>query len=541
MNFAGLVRLSFEVREGTPEGEALYAQMVADLESGKRRVLTGKDINGRDTQESDLRSFVESRGGTYVHTYSEPDTSAWKRRRVTLPDGTSAYRVVRPKFQAMLEDLKRGVAANGERLDGIAVVNIDRLTRENRTLEDAIDTVDLCHRPIIDLSGTLDLLTEEGRVVAKLLVAAKNAESAATSRRVERKHRALEQAGIPTGGGRSFGWQADKRTLNEPEARELRRAVDRLLSGTSLTAITSDWIRRGVPNVRGGTWKRNTIRMMLRNPRMCGLRGHTVIQIDPATETEQRFMQVVTDDQTGQPVIGLWEPMISVEKWHQLLEVIGDGSPDPAKRSGGGRNSRKYLLPGTLRCGKCHGRKVRAAKRPGVKSRPEGFFYYQCPSTAQGGCGGVTIDGPETDKAVSMAVIAWYEKQAVGREDTIKPEPWPGVDDLKRVKEDMDALKARRRAGKISADSYFEHLAEYEDERDALITQRTAWERAHAIPAKAPDNLRQRWDDYGPEGLSLAEKREYISGALNTVVMNPADYRSQPVRERLEFFWRTQL
>ncbi|MFF0065345.1 hypothetical protein ACFYRC_28030 [Streptomyces sp. NPDC005279] len=47
--------------------------------------MTGRDIKNRDEQEKDSRGFVEQRGGRYVYTYEEPDTSAWKRKRVRLP------------------------------------------------------------------------------------------------------------------------------------------------------------------------------------------------------------------------------------------------------------------------------------------------------------------------------------------------------------------------------------------------------------------------------------------------------------------------
>jgi DNA invertase Pin-like site-specific DNA recombinase len=40
-----------------------------------------------------------------------------------------------------LDDLKRGVTPNGERVDGLIVYDIDRLTRDNRHLEDAIEVV----------------------------------------------------------------------------------------------------------------------------------------------------------------------------------------------------------------------------------------------------------------------------------------------------------------------------------------------------------------------------------------------------------------
>jgi hypothetical protein len=49
--------------------------------------MAGRDIKGRDKQTTDCRSYVERRSGTYVHTYEEPNTSAYKRRAVRQPDG----------------------------------------------------------------------------------------------------------------------------------------------------------------------------------------------------------------------------------------------------------------------------------------------------------------------------------------------------------------------------------------------------------------------------------------------------------------------
>ncbi|MER6074169.1 recombinase family protein [Streptomyces sp. NPDC001817] len=114
----------------------------------KWRPATGRDIKSREKQEKDGRRFVESRGGRHVHTYEEPDVSAWKRKRVRQPDGTVAYRVIRPVFEGALEDLKRGTTPDGQRLDGLIVYDIDRLTRDNRHLEDAIEVVENFRRPI---------------------------------------------------------------------------------------------------------------------------------------------------------------------------------------------------------------------------------------------------------------------------------------------------------------------------------------------------------------------------------------------------------
>jgi hypothetical protein len=162
LNFAGLVRLSFE----------------SDEDDGtESRPMTGRDIKGRDEQTTDCLSYVERRGGTYVHTYEEPNTSAYKRRAVRQPDGRTVYRVVRPVFEAALTDLKRGKAPNGQRLDGLVVYDIDRLTRDPRNLEDAIEVVEHFGKPIIDITGSLDLLTDNGRTMARVIVATANKSS----------------------------------------------------------------------------------------------------------------------------------------------------------------------------------------------------------------------------------------------------------------------------------------------------------------------------------------------------------------------------
>ncbi|MFJ8110670.1 recombinase family protein [Streptomyces sp. NPDC096132] len=64
--------------------------------------------------------------------------------------------MIRPVFEGALDDLKRGTAPDGQRLDGLIVYDIDRLTRDNRHLEDAIEVVENFHRPIIDITGTLE-------------------------------------------------------------------------------------------------------------------------------------------------------------------------------------------------------------------------------------------------------------------------------------------------------------------------------------------------------------------------------------------------
>ncbi|MGW3193506.1 recombinase family protein [Streptomyces sp. NPDC001118] len=527
-NWAGLVRLSFEVDEGSGTGED-DATGATEAKTAFRP-MTGRDIRSRDEQEKDNRSFVESRGGRYVYTYEEPDTSAWKRKRVCLPNGEIGYRVIRPVFEGALEDLKRGIAPNGERLDGLIVYDIDRLTRDNRHLEDAIEVVENFKRPIIDITGTLDLLTDNGRTVARIVTATANKQSADTARRVARKHRALQHAGIPTGGVRPFGWKEDKRTLDPEEAKWLRKIVHWLLAGKPISAVIRKLNEAGVTTSTGRKWSHPGLKAVVRNPRLCGYRSRQVMDIDPVTGTENKRVEIVLDAE-GKPVTGQWEPLISVEEWEAVTELIGP-NPEP----GLGHNTRKYLLRGTLRCDRdgC-GAPLRVRKAEKSRNKPEGYFYYTCPSSGSvpSGCGGTKIGGPETDKAVSMMVIAKHQEETTKRQAEPEPVTWDKDEELERVNEDIEDLKQTRKARIITAETYFTQLAELESEKRRLRNERNRVLRNKHAAQNAPVDLAATWDD-----LLLSEQRAYVEDLLLAVLVAPAVGRGRPVRDRLTPVWR---
>ncbi|WP_042420749.1 recombinase family protein [Streptacidiphilus anmyonensis] len=528
MNIAGLVRLSFEL------DDALLTAASTPVDSGKaegRRFvpMNGRDIKGREEQMKDVRQFVEARGGTYIYTYEEPDTSAWKRRRVRLPGGRIAYRVQRPVLEAAFDDLKHGITPDGQRIDGLIVYDIDRLTRDNRNLEDAIEVVENFRRPIIDITGTLDLLTDNGRTVARILVATSNKQSADTARRVKRKHRAMKEAGLTTGGPRPIGWNADKKTLNHSEAEKIRIAARRILEGGSPFTIAAEWNRTGFATPKGNKWTGYTIRYILRNPRICGYSYRSASVFDPLTGAENRRVEVVYDE-GGEPILGHWDKILEPETWKDLVAILGE-NPEP----GAGHNARKYLSTGTLRCGKndC-GAPLRATKAPNRAKKPAGFFYYVCPSKSSGkGCGGITIDGPETDKAVKNLVIAKYELEAQRRKAILKPQRWAHEEELARLQEDIADWKEQRSARLVSKEAFFEFIAEADAKERALLRDRIKYERRTRGAVEQPIDLRAIWDD-----LSLTEKRGYIEATLTAIVVASAVGRGRPVRERLTPLYR---
>ncbi|GAA3251294.1 recombinase family protein [Dactylosporangium siamense] len=520
MNFAGLARLSFEPAEAH----------AADAAS-RTVPTTGKDIRGREEQAKDCRNYVEHRGGAYVFTYEEPDTSAYKRKRVRLPDGRTVYRVIRPVFEAALEDLKRGSTPNGHRFDGLVVYDIDRLTRDNRHLEDAIEVVEHFQRPIIDITGTLDLLTDNGRTVARIVVAANNKQSADTARRVRRKHHALQQAGIPSGGPRPFGWQAGKRELEPTEANAIKIAAKRIIEGAPINAIVADWNRLELRTPRGNRWEAVTAKYVFRNPRICGYRSRMVRDFHPETGKDHvRFEIVLAPD--GAPVIGQWEPILSVEQWEAITAIIGSNTIHNR-----GVNVRTYLLSGMLRCGKpACGQILRAVKtatsRLKIQAAP---FTYACPSTALGGCGGVSIVGPKTDDSVSELVIRKFEVEAARRSAKTGPTPWPQESELAAVRADINDLTQAWRTRSISGTRYFALLGEREKLESDLKAERDRWIAKEHRTAARPIDVRARWLS---AEMTNVERRAYIDDALVAVLVYPKVKPGRWTPDRLEPLWR---
>jgi DNA invertase Pin-like site-specific DNA recombinase len=530
MNFAILARLSDESKFRRHELKKKSGKKTAKGAKNAARPMTGLDINNRDEQVTRCTERIEHAGGNVVFVYHEPHTSAWKRKRIRLDDGTVIYRVIRPVYKQALADLAKGkVAETGERLDGLMILDVDRLTRDNRDLEDAIDVVVYRRRPILDWRNSIDLLTESGRTNARGIVAYKNAQSTDTAWRVANKHKALQREGIPAGGPRPFGWKKDRRTLHPVEAPLLKTAALDVLAGKTLHSVVVGWADRGILTANGKKWRREALLSVLRNPRICGYRMATVHEVNQETGDDFTRRVVALNDK-GKPIKGQWERIITPKEWRALIELLGE-----SYRRGNGHNARVYLLSGTLRCGKdgCD-EKLRAVKAPASRSKgkPEGFFWYGCPSKAQGGCGGVRIDGPAADEYVTKLVIAKYEQQTAKRKATKAPAVWDKQSQLDRVHEDMTALKAARRADppKISAERYYAELSELEALESALVRESNAFTRRQYASAGTRVDLRADWT-----GLTLAEKHAHIERMLTavTVMPVPKGRRSVPASERL--------
>ena len=82
-----------------------------------------------------------------------------------------------------------------------------------------------------------------------------------------------------------------------------------MLAGAALNAVVADWNQRGITTPRGNPWRKSSVKDVLRNPRVAGIRSRALRTVDPVTQRVSRFVENVLDA-NGEPVRGQWEPIL---------------------------------------------------------------------------------------------------------------------------------------------------------------------------------------------------------------------------------------
>ncbi|MBN7792520.1 recombinase family protein [Microbacterium esteraromaticum] len=288
---------------------AIYARISLDK--------TGEGL-GVERQRSACIALAELRGWQISpeHIWVENDTSASTGHR--------------PKFAAMI------AAAEAGAFDVIIAWHVDRLTRKLTELEDLIALSDRTGVKIATASGDVDLTTDSGRLVGRILasVARGEVERKGTRQRAANQQRA-EKGLMPK--GRAFGYEKDG-TPDETEAPIVRDLFSRFAVGEGLHTLTRSLADAGVMNTRGKPWTRAGVRDLLTNPRYIAERW--ILRSQPDGSRAREYVGP-----------GVWEPLVSED----LFRAVGAILSDPARRERFGQrgNARRYLGAGCYVCGEC--------------------------------------------------------------------------------------------------------------------------------------------------------------------------------------------
>lgn len=357
-----------------PPTSAILLVRISDDREGEEKGVNRQIQDGR--QHADRHGWVV--GPTDTHVIIENDVSAYKRRRVRLPDGTTGLRVIREGFRRGLEMLASGEA------DGMIGYDLDRVARDPRDLEDLIDVVEQWHVPAVSVTGSLDLSTDAGITMARVMVAIANKSSRDTGRRVARAHEQTALAGGYGGGGlRPYGFARDGMTPLCGEAWVITRMVACLLgevpppsglSRWSLSAIARALDTAGVATVGGGLWTSGSVRTILKGPRIAGLRLYKG--------------EIVAKAQ--------WPAILPRDRWEAVCAVLASNA-EPARQG-----TLKRWLSNVLKCSLC-GTMLVSWHGPGKGDQKR---KYWCASTERyGGCGKISIVAMDTEREVERQVL----------------------------------------------------------------------------------------------------------------------------------------
>lgn len=459
-----------------PTRAALYVRISEDR---------AQESAGVHDQEADARKLADKLGWGIGPVVTENDTSAFKRRKVTLPDGRKAMRVVRPGFRNLLDMLESGDA------DGFVAYDLDRTARDPRDLEDLIDVVESRRVPVESVTGSLRLATDADVTMARVMVAVANKSSRDTARRTARRHETLATEGKPNGGGaRAYGYERDGRTIREDEANVVREMAAFLLDGWSLNGVAAELNSRGVPTAKGGQWQPRSVSSIVTGPRVAGMR---------------RFRGAVVGE-------AAWPAILDRDTWEQVCATVS------GRR--GGPNVLTRWLTGVLRCSLCH-RELTGWQAPPGASSPN----YWC-ATPRGGCGKISVRAGAAEAEIERQLLDYLEHPKV-LERLRAASSTRRLGDVRRdVAEDEGQLK--QLAGMWARREIT--LAEYTEARKVIgerLREARTFLKAAAPPAVrallSADTIRAGWDGLDPSG-----KRDVALAVLAGYWVYPHDKRRGP-------------
>jgi site-specific DNA recombinase len=457
---------------------------------------------GVKRQEQDCREYVERQGWALVKVYEDNDLSAYNGK-------------ARPAYRQLLEDVR------ARTIKAIVTWHPDRMHRNLTDLEEFIQVVQAagCRVETIK-AGNLDLSTPAGQMVAGHLGVAARYESAHKAERIRRKHQELAAAGKSAGGGRPFGYEANRRIVRPAEAKLVREAARRVLEGEAMRAVCRDWNARRISTVNGaGGWSAQVLRRLLISARISGRREYSY-------ENGRRLDIGKITSPTAE-----WPSIISADDSDHLRHLLGGH-----RRQG---QVREYLLTGGIaRCGRCgepleahprsltqkdiaagltEGRKEMACiKRPGKK-----------------GCGRLGILAKPVEELVAMAIFKAVDEGALAR--ALKPgDDRFAVQDLLEIQSRQNELADMFAAGEITAEAWKRATKGLRAREDGARRQIENQRRPRALDG-LPDALAKAWPS-----LPLHRRRAIVEVLVEAVVIAPVG-RSGGSRmdlDRVSIRWR---
>jgi DNA invertase Pin-like site-specific DNA recombinase len=436
-----------------------------------------------DRQELEVVWYIRNHNmGVVVEVYKDI-ASAWK-------PGAQ-----RPRFKHALVDIAAG------KIDGIAVLNIDRLTRRKDQVRPVLNALEEMGGRLFSLEDELDTADDNPDSNTELrlheLVARAEREARRTSERMRLMARHRARKGLHQNGSRRpYGHTVDWRSLVPHEAELLNEAAKRVAADEAVFTIARDFTNREIPTATGKTtWQHDVLRQMLLSARMVGKREYDDALIElpdvPAILPEE-----------------LW------------LRVRDKLTP---KRRPGRRENRE--LSNIALCGNCG--------LPMVGDTDEGVRTYNCKRrpAEPGACGGVVVRAAFADAKVDREIVAFLNDRPrvealLSRHRLNGPEQaaidarYAELEDAKLALEN-DRYNPPPGMKPLPADRYWTRRAQIEAEQEQLQRRRVVNREAEPLRAA----LRQTWTEEDWQAKPLEYRRAILRIACERIEVSPVGRR----------------
>lgn len=431
------------------------------------------DAHGVANQQTALEQYATARNWTIVSRHTDNDLSASNGKH-------------RPGFDTVMR------LVDGRQCDVVLCWAVDRFVRRIADLESVIGRFQRAECKLAAVSGDMDLSSDAGRTVARMLSVIAQGE---VERKSARQKLAAEQAAKTgkrwTACPRPFGFESDHVTHRPAEARAIRVACRALLGGSSVTAIARHWNELGLrPSrspfgpLRPNAWSLTSVKEILLNPRIAALNAYNKEITGP----------------------GNWEPIVDEPVWRAVVALLRD----PARKPSQGVTT---LLGGIVKC-RC-GNALTGGRNQ------HGTAIYRCnPSTR------ISEAGPHIRRAAAP-VDDWVEQVIVGilsRPDfagLVMPKSGADVPALTTeaaaIRRNLDELAADRALGLVTRTQMLAATERGNARLSAIAATMAAAATDSALsPFLAGKSARRVWDS-----LDQPRKRAVIR-ALCTVTLHPA-------------------
>ena len=423
---------------------------------------------GVDRQRIDTDRLALDRGWTLVARIIDNDRSA------------SRYASkAREGWGEIMEMIAR------REVDALVAFDLDRLTRQPKELERLIDAAENGLH-IVTASGMLDLASDGGRLVARMLcnVAAHEADRIRSRQTTKLRHDA--ETGKPHWVRRPFGYtmrdplDPSSATCNVVEAERVwvQQMYEWAAAGINPTRIAVRLNEAGVKQATGKLWQSSGVKEFLVSPRNIGQRAHNGVVVGPAQ----------------------WSPLVSVELFDAARLALA------ARSSTKLNTGKRALFTGFIKCGNC-GMTMHRTNSTDKAS-------WRCTRRHDGtGCR-LTV----TAKPVEALVLEVLLRQVGETQRATMTANPAGVARVDELQHDLAELAAMVAAGSLSMKDYKTMHTGLSARLSAAEAELAQTDVHNALARMAGDvaTLADRWPD-----LDLELQRRIIAGVLEHVVIAP--------------------